>query len=186
MNLKNLYPYIYGILVVLVFVFGFIGFYDYLGHEAHFWPVLFSVLSFFAFDDGDEGQIWAGNPANPVLVPYILVAKYLALALIGLGISEIFFKYIKVTFQAFKISLFYRKHIVIFSLDSIGYHLAKGLLKDGYQVVVIEKKEASPFGRHTHRYASNRKLFFPPGYREWVIGRNKWHGGFHQQLPLQN
>ena len=145
MNLKNLYPYIYGILVVLVFVFGFIGFYDYLGHEAHFWPVLFSVLSFFAFDDGDEGQIWAGNPANPVLVPYILVAKYLALALIGLGISEIFFKYIKVTFQAFKISLFYRKHIVIFSLDSIGYHLAKGLLKDGYQVVVIEKKEESPF-----------------------------------------
>jgi Trk K+ transport system NAD-binding subunit len=73
------------------------------------------------------------------------VAKYLALALIGLGISEIFFKYIKVTFQAFKISLFYRKHIVIFSLDSIGYHLAKGLLKDGYQVVVIEKKEESPF-----------------------------------------
>ncbi len=145
MNLKNLYPYIYGILVVLVFVFGFIGFYDYLGHEAHFWPVLFSVLSFFAFDDGDEGQIWAGNPANPVLVPYILVAKYLALALIGLGISEIFFKYIKVTFQTFKISLLYRKHIVIFSLDSIGYHLAKGLLKDGYQVVVIEKKEESPF-----------------------------------------
>ena len=145
MNLKNLYPYIYGILVVLVFVFGFIGFYDYLGHEAHFWPVLFSVISFFAFDDGDEGQIWAGNPANPVLVPYILVAKYLALALIGLGISEIFFKYIKVTFQTFKISLFYRKHIVVFSLDSIGYHLAKGLLKDGYQVVVIEKKEESPF-----------------------------------------
>jgi Trk K+ transport system NAD-binding subunit len=145
MNLKNLYPYIYGILVVLVFVFGFLGFYEYLGHEAHFWPVLFSVLSFFAFDDGDEGQIWAGNPANPVLVPYILVAKYLALALIGLGISEIFFKYIKVTFQTFKISLFYRKHIVIFSLDSIGYHLAKGLLKDGYQVVVVEKKEESPF-----------------------------------------
>jgi len=145
MNLKNLYPYIYGILVVLVFVFGFIGFYDYLGHEAHFWPVLFSVLSFFAFDDGDEGRIWAGNPANPVLVTYILVAKYLALALIGLGISEIFFKYIKVTFQTLKISLFYRKHIVIFSLDSIGYHLAKGLLKDGYQVVVVEKKEESPF-----------------------------------------
>jgi Trk K+ transport system NAD-binding subunit len=145
MNLKNLYPYIYGILVVLVFVFGFIGFYDYLGHEAHFWPVLFSVLSFFAFDDGDEGRIWAGNPANPVLVTYILVAKYLALALIGLGISEIFFKYIKVTFQTLKISLFYRKHIVIFSLDSIGYHLAKGLLKDGYQVVVVEKNEESPF-----------------------------------------
>ena len=145
MNLKNLYPYIYGILVVLVFVFGFIGFYDYLGHEAHFWPVLFSVLSFFAFDDGDEGRIWAGNPANPVLVTYILVAKYLALALIGLGISEIFFKYIKVTFQTLKISIFYRKHIVIFSLDSIGYHLAKGLLKDGYQVVVVEKKEESPF-----------------------------------------
>jgi Trk K+ transport system NAD-binding subunit len=145
MNLKNLYPYVYGILVVLVFVFGFIGFYDYLGHEAHFWPVLFSVLSFFAFDDGDEGRIWAGNPANPVLVEYILIAKYLALALIGLGISELFFKYIKITLQSVKISLFYRKHIVIFSLDSIGYHLAKVLLKDGYQVVVIERKEESPF-----------------------------------------
>lgn len=145
MNLKNLYPYIYGILVVLVFGFGFVGFYDYLGHEAHFWPVLFSVLSFFAFDDGDEGRIWAGNPANTVMVEYILVSKYLALALIGLGISEIFFKYIKITYQTFKISLFYRKHIVIFSLDSIGYHLAKGLLKDGYQVVVIEKNEESPF-----------------------------------------
>ena len=145
MNLKSLYPYIYGILVVLVFVFGFVGFYDYLGHEAHFWPVLFSVLSFFTFGDGDEGRIWAGNPANTVMVEYILVSKYLALALIALGISEIFFKYIKITYQTFKLSLFYQKHIVIFSLDSIGYHLAKGLLKDGYQVVVIEKKKESPF-----------------------------------------
>jgi hypothetical protein len=121
MNLKNLYPYIYGILVVLVFVFGFIGFYDYLGHEAHFWPVLFSVLSFFAFDDGDEGQIWAGNPANPVLVPYILVAKYLALALIGLGISEIFFKYIKLPFKHLRFP---------FSIESISlfFHLIQSAI----------------------------------------------------------
>jgi len=145
MNLKNLYPYIFGILVVLVFGFGFVGYYDYLGQDAHFWSVLFSVLSFFAFGDGDEGRIWAGNPANPVIVEYILVSKYLALALIGLGISEIFFKYIKITYQTFKISLFYRKHIVIFSLDTIGYHLAKGLLKDGYKVVVVENKAESPF-----------------------------------------
>ena len=147
MNLKNLNPYIYGILVILVFGFGFVGFYDYLGQDAHFWGVLFSVLSFFAFDDGDEGRIWAGNPAKPVTVEYILIAKYLALALIGLGISEIFFKYIKITYQTFKLSLFYQKHIVIFSLDSIGYHLAKGLLKDGYQVVVIEKKRNLPLLR---------------------------------------
>ena len=75
MKLKKIIPFLYPLIVIAVFVFAFIGYYQALGHEFHFWGVLFSTLSFFLADDGDEGRIWAGNPANTLEVGYILVAK---------------------------------------------------------------------------------------------------------------
>jgi len=145
MKLKKIIPFLYPLIVIAVFVFAFIGYYQALGHEFHFWGVLFSTLSFFLADDGDEGRIWAGNPANTLEVGYILVAKYLALILVGLGLFSVFFKRVKETFSVYKIRFFYKRHIIIFSLDALGYRISKELLSSGYRVVVVETNRESPF-----------------------------------------
>ena len=137
MPLRKLYPFVYPVLIVLVFAFAIIGYREILGNEFDLWAVLLTVVNFFFLNDVDTHQLSVN--------PYILIAKYLATLLVAIGLFSISYKYLRNLILIYKIRLTFTYHIVIFSLDSIGYRISKDLLRKGYSVVVVENNSDSPF-----------------------------------------
>lgn len=145
MKLKKLAPIIYPILVLSVFVLAFVGYSLYFGKNFHFWGVLYSVINFFLLNDSADAQLWADGPANPFALGLILAAKFIAALLVGLSLFSIFFEHAREFLVVYKIKFFYRRHIIVFSLDSLGFRISKELLENGYLVVVVETNRESPF-----------------------------------------
>jgi hypothetical protein len=121
----------------LVFVFAIIGYYQTLGKEFNFWGVLFAIFNFFVMNDADPSEAASNG--------WLLAAKYLAAVLIGISLFTLSYKYIRGLILTYKIRLSYSAHIVIFSLDPLGYRISKELLSKGYSVVVVENNAESPF-----------------------------------------
>ncbi len=135
--MRKFIPFVYPILIILVFAFAIAGYRNLLGNEFEFWAVLFTVINFFFLNDVDTHQL-SNNT-------YVLIAKYLATILVAIGLFSISYKYIRNLILIYKIRLFFTNHIVIFSLDSIGYRISKDLLGKGYSVVIVENNSESPF-----------------------------------------
>ncbi|RCH53853.1 hypothetical protein DJ568_15035 [Mucilaginibacter hurinus] len=128
----KIHPFIAVLAVVVVFVCGIIGFYQKLGADFTILGVLYSILGMFFLENPDP------VPDNV----YILIAEYLASAVLILSIVSLIFHKLRKAYVVARVRLFYRNHIVIFSLTQIGRKIALELLKNGYKVVVIEKDEA--------------------------------------------
>ena len=131
-------PVLFPIVVVLVFTFSFIGHQILLSHEGHpfnFFGVVYATLCFFLMHHV------SAVPENT----YILVAQYLAALLICTSIFSLVYARAKKAYLVYRIGITYRNHIVIFRLNNIGKTLALELLKKGYQVIVVENDEHSPY-----------------------------------------
>ncbi|MBC7588522.1 MAG: hypothetical protein H7178_09190 [Chitinophagaceae bacterium] len=131
-------PVLFPIVVVLVFTFSFIGHQILLSHEGHpfsFFRVVYATLCFFLMHHV------SAVPENT----YILVAQYLAALLICTSIFSLVYARAKKAYLVYRIGITYRNHIVIFWLNNIGKTLALELLKKGYQVIVVENDEHSPY-----------------------------------------
>lgn len=130
MNLKKIEPFVFPVLIVLVFFFSIIGFKQELGDQFHLPGVLFAILNFFIMNDADPVEV-SGNT-------YILIAKYLAAVLVGLGLFSLSFKFLRAFIRANKVRFTFQDHIVVFSLDPIAKSIITQLLQNGYKVVVVE------------------------------------------------
>ncbi|MES2373034.1 MAG: NAD-binding protein [Bacteroidota bacterium] len=137
MNFRKVRPFIYPLLITLVFVFSMIGYYQTLGKDFTFWGVLFAIFNFFIMNDADPTSVASNG--------FILAAKYVAAVLVGVSLFTLSYKYLRRLFLSYKIRISYSKHIIIFSLDPLGYRISKELLKKGYQVVIVENNTESPF-----------------------------------------
>jgi hypothetical protein len=145
MKLKKIPPIVYPILVLLVFVLSFIGYSIYYPKGFHFWGVLYSIINFFLLNESSDAQQWSQNPENPLALGLILAAKFIAAILVGLSLFSIFVDHAREFLIVYKIKFFHQRHIIVFSLDSLGYRISKELLENGYTVVVVESNRASPF-----------------------------------------
>jgi len=137
MNFRKLRPFIYPLLIALVFAFSLIGYYQVLGKNFNLWGVVFAIFNFFIMNDADPTQVASNS--------FILAAKYLAAVLVGVSLFTLSYKYLRRLFLTYKIRLSYKGHIIIFSLDPLGYRISKELLKNGYAVVIVENNPESTF-----------------------------------------
>ncbi len=137
MNLRKIKPFLYPLLIVLVFAFSIIGYYQTLGQEFNFLGVIFAIFNFFIMNDADPTSVSSNG--------FIMAAKYLAAFLVGVSLFTLSYKYVSRLWLSYKIRLTYKSHIVIFSLDPLGYRISKELLSKGYKVVVVENNDESPF-----------------------------------------
>ncbi|OKS86817.1 NAD-binding protein [Mucilaginibacter polytrichastri] len=127
----KIHPLLVVLAVLAVFVLAITGYYQELGHEFNFWGAAYSALGLFFFHH-------VSAKVDNVLV---LIAAYLAAAVFIVSIFSLIFSKIYKAYLVVKIRLTYRDHIVVFSLSQIGRKIALELLKNGYKVIVIEKKD---------------------------------------------
>ena len=137
MNARKLVPFIYPLLIALVFSFAFMGYGELLNQDFDFWAVLYAIINFFFLNDVNVQEV-SGNT-------YILIAKYLSTLLVAIGLFSISYKYLRNLILIYRVRLSFTNHIIIFSLDSLGYRIAKQLLGKGYDVVIVESDADSPF-----------------------------------------
>lgn len=121
--------------VILVFVFGLIGFKEATGKDFSVLGSIYSTICLFLM----------GNADPVVNSNYLLAAQYLAAILFGLGVFSLAFNQINRAFVIAKIRFTYKDHIVLFSLNTIGQKIAAELLEKGLQVVVIEPDKENGF-----------------------------------------
>ncbi|SJZ92702.1 NAD-binding protein [Sediminibacterium ginsengisoli] len=137
MNFKKVRPFIFPVLIVLVFAFSIAGFHQSLGDKFNFWGVLFAIFNFFIMNDADPVEV-----SDNI---YILIAKYLAAVLVGFGLFSLSYNYLRRLFLTYRIRFTYTGHIIIFSLDHAGKSIADRLIDNGYKVVVVEHDKENPF-----------------------------------------
>jgi Trk K+ transport system NAD-binding subunit len=138
MKFKKFTPLFYFISVVAVFIFAYTGYQNALGNDFHFWDVLFSIISIFLL------KYSVNSPRSTYSEVNILIAKYLALIILFVGLISVFFKRLKEAWKQFKIKYFIKNHIVVFSLNFIGYKIVKELLTSGYKVIIVVDKSDAP------------------------------------------
>ena len=139
MNFKKFTPLFYILSVSAVFYFAFTGYHNAMGDEFQFWDVLFSIISIFLL------KYSVNSPRATFTETNIIIAKYLALMVLFVGLISMFFNRIKETWKNYKIKYFLKDHIIVFSLEAIGYQIVKELLLNGYKVVVVFNKKDAPF-----------------------------------------
>ncbi|MBC7721166.1 MAG: NAD-binding protein [Pedobacter sp.] len=123
------------IVTALVFVFAIVGFKEELGHEFNIFAVIYTTIGMFLMHH---------VPPNPENI-YLMLAKFLATLMLGLGIFSLAWDYFYRGYIVNKIRLRYNKHVVIFSLNIIGRKICFDLLKKGYQVIVVESNKYNPY-----------------------------------------
>jgi len=125
------------ILIVLVFIFSIIGYRQVSGNEFS-WPgVIYATLSYFTLENM--------KPEEATNNIYLLIAKYLAAAILGLGIYNLMYKYISRQFIRFKIKFGYNNHVIVFSTKLIGVNFLSDLLENNYKVILIEDPSEDPY-----------------------------------------
>jgi len=128
------------ILIVLVFLFSVIGFMQLDAHdhvEFSLPGVLYATLSFFTLENM--------KPEEAINNPYLLIARYLAALMLGLGIYSLLYKYIAQQYMRLKIKYKYQNHVVIFSMKMVGANFIADLLTNGYKVILVEDDAENPF-----------------------------------------
>ena len=121
--------------VLLVFVFGILGFKEKTGDDFNIFGAVYSTICLFILGTVDP------NPGST----FLLIAKYLALIIFGLGALSLVFDRVHHVFVIAKIRFTYKGHIVVITLNEIGHKLVKELLEKGHKVVIIENNEANNF-----------------------------------------
>src|ERR1700761_8065728 len=92
------------ILIVLVFLCSIIGFKQISGHEFSLPGVIYATLSFFTLENM--------KPEEATNNIYLLIARYLAAAILGLGVYTLLYKYIVRQYTQLKIRLGYHNHVI--------------------------------------------------------------------------
>jgi Trk K+ transport system NAD-binding subunit len=139
MNFKKFTPLFYTLSIVAVFYFAFTGYHNAMGEDFQFWDVLFSIISIFLL------KYSVNSPRATFTETNIIIAKYLALIVLFVGLISVFLNRIKEIWKHYRIKFFIKEHIIVFSLDAVGYQIVKELLLSGYKVVVVINKKDSPF-----------------------------------------
>ncbi|MCW3121666.1 MAG: hypothetical protein JWQ38_1158 [Flavipsychrobacter sp.] len=125
------------ILIFLVFIFSIIGFSQLSGNEFS-WPgVIYATLSFFTLENV--------KPEEVINNPFLMIARYLAAAILGLGIYSLFYKYISRQYTRLKIKYGYKNHVVVFSMKMVGPNFLADLLANNYIVILVEDDEDNPY-----------------------------------------
>ena len=118
------------IVIVLVFIFSILGFHQVMGKDFSMAGVFYSTLSFFTLENVKPEEV-TGNT-------YILIAKYLAALLLGIGIYNLVYSYFFRQYKILRIKWQYKKHIVVFSMKMVGPAFIDDLLTNKYKVILID------------------------------------------------
>ena len=124
------------ILIFLVFLFSIIGFKQISGNEFSLPGVIYATLSFFTLENM--------KPEEAINNPFLLIARYLAAALLGLGIYSLLYKYLSRQYTRLKIRYGYQNHVVVFSMKMVGPNFLADLLSNDYKVILVEDDEDNP------------------------------------------
>jgi Trk K+ transport system NAD-binding subunit len=121
--------------VVLVFVFGLLGFQEANGDDFSFFGAIYATITMFLMGNADP---------SPDSI-YLYLAQYLAAILFGLGVFSLVFDQLYHAYIIAKIRFTYKDHIVVFSLNTVGHKIASELLDKKYKVVVVEPDKENSF-----------------------------------------
>ncbi len=124
------------LLIFLVFLLSIIGYKQLLGNSFTLSGVIYSTLFFFILNNID--------PIDATSNIYILIARYLAAVMLGLGIYRLLYKYISYQFRRLKIKYGYRNHVVIFSIRTVGSDFLTDLLANNYKVLLADESAEGP------------------------------------------
>ena len=125
------------ILIFLVFLFSIIGFRQISGNEFSIPGVIYATLSFFTLENM--------RPEEATNNVYLLIARYLAAAMLGLGIYTLLYNYISRQYTQLKIKFGYHNHVIVFSTKLVGTNFLSDLLANGYKVILVEDDSENPY-----------------------------------------
>ena len=104
MNLKKFTPLFYTLSIIAVFYFAFTGYYNAMGEDFQFWDVLFSIISIFLL------KYSVNSPRATFTETNIIIAKYLALIVLFVGLISVFFNRIKEIWKHYRIKFFIKEN----------------------------------------------------------------------------
>jgi len=125
------------ILIFLVFLFSIVGFKQIGGDEFSLPGVIYATLSFFTLENM--------KPEEAINNPFLLIARYLAAALLGFGIYGLLYKYISRQYTRMKIRYGYEHHVIVFSMKMVGPNFLADLQANNYKVILVEDDEDNPY-----------------------------------------
>jgi len=129
-NLSKFTILFLAILIILLFIFGSIGYYQQFEDSQVALPIIFfEVIRLLLLGD------------TIFVLPcwQLLVARYIVVVIALYLFSYFFRNFLYRVWVIFRIRFFFKQHTVIFGLGKIGYRIASQLVKSGKKVVALEK-----------------------------------------------
>lgn len=129
-NKRDIKVFIVPILIVLVFLFGIIGYKQSLGPDFT-WPgAIYCTLFYFVLNN-----VYHQDVTGNVL---LLISRYLAALTLGFGIYSLLYRHMHDQYVRLKIKYRYRNHVVVFCMQLAGVDFLSDLLGNKYKVVLVE------------------------------------------------
>ncbi|MCD6010515.1 MAG: hypothetical protein K0Q79_377 [Flavipsychrobacter sp.] len=135
-NGRNIRVFIIPIVICLVFLFGIMGYQQLLGPDFSLPGAIYSTLFFFILNNID--------PADATSNVYLLISRYLAAIIFGLGIYSLVYKHLLRQFIRLKIKYTFSDHVIVFSIEKLGANIFSDLLTNKYKVILAEGNDEHP------------------------------------------
>ena len=119
------------VVVFFVFVFAIIGYKQLMGPDFSYPTAIYSTLFFFILNN-----ITPQDAANN---GWLLIARYLAALILGIGIYNLLYSYFYRQYKILKIKFGYSDHVIVFSMKMVGANFFADLLTNKYQVILVEE-----------------------------------------------
>lgn len=135
-NGRNIKVFIIPIVICLVFLFGIVGYHQLMGPDFSLPKAFYSTLFFFILNSVDLTD--ANNNV------YLLISRYLAAIVFGLGIYSLVYKHLLRQFIRLKIKYTFNNHVIVFSIEKLGANIFSDLLSNKYKVILAEGNDEHP------------------------------------------
>ncbi len=136
-NKRDIKVFIFPVLIFFAFLFSIIGYKQVMGAEFSLPKALYSIITFFAFENIRPEEISSNV--------FLLIGRYLAAVLLGFGIYSLLYNYISAWYVRLKIKYNYRGHVIVFSTKVVGRHFLQDLVAHKYKVVLVEPPQESNY-----------------------------------------
>ena len=133
---RNIKIFIVPLLICLVFLFGIVGYRQLMGDGFSLPGAIYSTLFFFILNNVD--------PAEATSNTYLLISRYLAAVVFGMGIYSLVYGHIKRQFIRLKIRYTFRDHVIVFSIEKLSANIFSDLLTNKYKVILAEGNDEHP------------------------------------------
>ncbi len=136
-NKRDIKIFIVPVLICFVFLFGIIGYRELMGPDFSLPGAIYSTLFFFILNNI--------TPSDATANTYLLISRYIAAVVFGLGIYSLVYKHLFRQFIRLKIKYTFKRHVIVFSIEKLGTGIFKDLLANKYKVILAEGNESHPY-----------------------------------------